>query len=470
MDHGEAHQVAVERDRALGVAADRGHVVQPAQLHALLVGGHRVPEPSCGGGRRAAGRRTRRRTRRRRRAGSRSTARRRRTARRRVSTAGQRREQQRVRLEAGEVLAQRGVEAAQRGQRHAADEQHAAPVVVAPDQAPDEQHQPDQHAQLDQRERVPRRARALVAAGGARRGPPARRRPRRAARGALAIGAQPRLRLRLPIRRSPANGQPEETFTRHQPISMPMRPRRGRTSQTRQPGSPSSALVTPHPAVALGRRAHLLEQLAPAVGAQRLRRGRRARRGRARAGPASAAAGRPGRRRSGRRAPARGAGRPRRACAASSRSSRAIWSRRSRRAARSSTTPARRCGGLIDGHRRPPSWRQSTHRPVRADGRRRRAADILCSVPRNDPTDTGGLFIGRRPGTAPVHYRTPPERGSARRRRADALLAAAVLVLEALVVLSALGPAAGRRGCGSARRSTTAPAACSSASPSRSSA
>ena len=36
-------------------------------------------------------------------------------------------------------------------------------------------------------------------------------------------------------------------------------------------------------------------------------------------------------------------------------------------------------------------------------------------VPRNDPTDTGGLFIGRRPGTAPVQYRTPPERGSARR-------------------------------------------------------
>jgi hypothetical protein len=61
-------------------------------------------------------------------------------------------------------------------------------------------------------------------------------------------------------------------------------------------------------------------------------------------------------------------------------------------------------------------------------------------VPRNDPTDTGGLFIGRRPGTAPVRYRTPPERGSAGRRRADALLAAAVLVLEALVVLSAWGP------------------------------
>ena len=58
-------------------------------------------------------------------------------------------------------------------------------------------------------------------------------------------------------------------------------------------------------------------------------------------------------------------------------------------------------------------------------------------MPRNDPTDTGGLFIGRRPGTAPVRYRTPPQPGSERRRRADAALAAAVLALEALVVLSA---------------------------------
>jgi len=36
-----------------------------------------------------------------------------------------------------------------------------------------------------------------------------------------------------------------------------------------------------------------------------------------------------------------------------------------------------------------------------------------------------------------VHYRTPPQRGSGRRRRADAALALAVLALEALLVLSA---------------------------------
>jgi hypothetical protein len=61
-------------------------------------------------------------------------------------------------------------------------------------------------------------------------------------------------------------------------------------------------------------------------------------------------------------------------------------------------------------------------------------------MPRNDPTDTGGLFIGRRPGTEPLRYRTAPERAGERRRRADAGLAALVLALEALVCLSLWGP------------------------------
>ena len=61
-------------------------------------------------------------------------------------------------------------------------------------------------------------------------------------------------------------------------------------------------------------------------------------------------------------------------------------------------------------------------------------------VPRNDPTDTGGLFIGRRPGTGPVHYRGTPERGGAGRRRADGVLAAVLLALETLLCLSVWGP------------------------------
>ena len=61
-------------------------------------------------------------------------------------------------------------------------------------------------------------------------------------------------------------------------------------------------------------------------------------------------------------------------------------------------------------------------------------------MPRNDPTDTGGLFIGRRPGTAPLRYRVDPERAGDRRRRTDATLAAVVLVLESLVCLTLWGP------------------------------
>jgi len=59
---------------------------------------------------------------------------------------------------------------------------------------------------------------------------------------------------------------------------------------------------------------------------------------------------------------------------------------------------------------------------------------------RNDPTDTGGLFIGRRPGTAPVHYAADPDPGTRKRQRIDRALAAFVLVVETLVCLTLWGP------------------------------
>jgi len=42
---------------------------------------------------------------------------------------------------------------------------------------------------------------------------------------------------------------------------------------------------------------------------------------------------------------------------------------------------------------------------------------------KTDPTDTGGLFISRRPGTRPVKYRALPKGGSERRQRLDNLVA-----------------------------------------------
>ena len=58
----------------------------------------------------------------------------------------------------------------------------------------------------------------------------------------------------------------------------------------------------------------------------------------------------------------------------------------------------------------------------------------------NDPSDTGGLFIGRRPGTEPVRFRGTPVRGSATRRSIDRVLAAALLLVEVLLCLSLFGP------------------------------
>jgi hypothetical protein len=59
---------------------------------------------------------------------------------------------------------------------------------------------------------------------------------------------------------------------------------------------------------------------------------------------------------------------------------------------------------------------------------------------RTDPTDNGGLFVGRRPGTAPVRYRTAPERAGDRRRHVDNVLAALILAVMVLVAGTFWGP------------------------------
>jgi hypothetical protein len=58
----------------------------------------------------------------------------------------------------------------------------------------------------------------------------------------------------------------------------------------------------------------------------------------------------------------------------------------------------------------------------------------------NDPTDTGGLFIGRRPGTGPIRYRAQPVTAGPRRRAFDKLLSAAILAGETALCLTIWGP------------------------------
>jgi hypothetical protein len=59
---------------------------------------------------------------------------------------------------------------------------------------------------------------------------------------------------------------------------------------------------------------------------------------------------------------------------------------------------------------------------------------------RSDPADNGGLFAGRRPGTAPVRFLALPERGGARRQRIDASLAGLLVTLMTFISLLCWGP------------------------------
>jgi hypothetical protein len=59
---------------------------------------------------------------------------------------------------------------------------------------------------------------------------------------------------------------------------------------------------------------------------------------------------------------------------------------------------------------------------------------------RTDPSDNGGLFVGRRPGTAPIRFRALPKRGSERRQRMDGSLAGVLLAAIAAICVLCWGP------------------------------
>lgn len=59
---------------------------------------------------------------------------------------------------------------------------------------------------------------------------------------------------------------------------------------------------------------------------------------------------------------------------------------------------------------------------------------------RDDPTESGGLFVRRPTGVRPVRYRGEPVVHGEGRRRADAAVANGLLALEAVLCLSLFGP------------------------------
>jgi uncharacterized membrane protein len=59
---------------------------------------------------------------------------------------------------------------------------------------------------------------------------------------------------------------------------------------------------------------------------------------------------------------------------------------------------------------------------------------------RTDPSDTGGLFVGRRPGTAPVRFRKLPERAGELRQRVDGSFAGAIVAAMIFLSLLCWGP------------------------------
>jgi hypothetical protein len=59
---------------------------------------------------------------------------------------------------------------------------------------------------------------------------------------------------------------------------------------------------------------------------------------------------------------------------------------------------------------------------------------------RTDPSENGGLFVGRRPGTAPIRFRALPQRGSASRQHIDNALARFLFMAMVIGCLLCWGP------------------------------
>ena len=174
VDDPEAHDVAIERDRRLEVAADRGDVVQPAELHAALFAHSRQPTSAERQSARAAAEGD---------AEHQNAAAKDRRPRRPPPRARGRRTARPPRAPRAARPAPTSASGSRRSARAApcrarparrARARTAAPGARRPcrpgDEAEHDQHEPDEHADLDERERVPGRLRALVGRGAGGRG------------------------------------------------------------------------------------------------------------------------------------------------------------------------------------------------------------------------------------------------------------------------------------------------------------
>src|ERR1700730_16451965 len=78
--------------------------------------------------------------------------------------------------------------------------------------------------------------------------------------------------------------------------------------------------------------------------------------------------------------------------------------------------------------------------PARRPTQARKPPTARMVVMRTDPSDTGGLVVWRRPGTAPVRFKAVPQRGTEARQRIDGSFAGLILAAMVAVSLLCWGP------------------------------